>query len=72
MRTSFDAGEMVDDVMRREPATIRVFLRHGMACVGCAVGPYRTVAEVSAEHGLAVAPFLRELAEASANARKKG
>lgn len=72
MRMSFDAGDMVDDVMRREPATIRVFLKHGMACIGCAVGPYRTIAEASAEHGLAVASFLRELVEASANARKKG
>jgi hybrid cluster-associated redox disulfide protein len=56
------AGEMVGDVMRREPRTIQVFLKHGMACVGCAIAPYHTIAEASAEYGLRLDAFLQELA----------
>lgn len=60
---SFSAGEMIDEVMRREPATVGVFLRHGMACVGCAIAPYHTVAEATAEYDLPIEAFLRELAD---------
>ena len=56
---------MVEDVVRQEPRTIRVFLKHGMACVGCAIAPYHTVAEASAEYGLHLDAFLRELAAAT-------
>lgn len=64
VKTSFAAGEMVAEAMRRKPAIIKVFMRHGMACVGCAIGPYHTLAEASAEYGLDLDAFLRELGDA--------
>ena len=33
----------VDEVMRRWPATIRVFLDFRMGCVGCPIGGFHTV-----------------------------
>ena len=60
------ASEMVDDVVRRAPATFRVFLRHGMACVGCTIAPFHSIGEVSAIYGLDVDTFLDELAAAEA------
>jgi hybrid cluster-associated redox disulfide protein len=58
--------QSVDDVMRRWPATISVFVRYRMACVGCAIGPFHTIEEVSAEYGLVASTFIGELQEAAA------
>ncbi len=50
--------------MLRWPATVPVFLRHHMLCVGCLVGPFHTVVDACDEHGVDQAAFLRELSEA--------
>ena len=50
--TTFDSDTLVDEIMRRWPATIRVFTRRGMLCVGCPIGPFHTLGEACAEHGL--------------------
>ena len=43
---------LVDDVMSRWPATIRVFLDHKMGCVGCPVATFHSVDEACHEHGV--------------------
>ena len=35
--------QTVDDVMRRWPSTIRVFIDFGMHCVGCPIATFHTV-----------------------------
>lgn len=57
-----DPGMSIDAVMRRWPATIAVVMRHGMLCVGCPVGPFHTVAQACAEHGVDEDRFLDEVA----------
>lgn len=52
---------LVDDVMRRWPATIRVFLNHGMRCVGCPIACFHTVADACREHGAEPVRFLADL-----------
>lgn len=42
----------LDEIMRRWPATIRVFLRHGMLCVGCPIAIFHTVADACDAHEL--------------------
>jgi hybrid cluster-associated redox disulfide protein len=54
--------------MQHFPATIAVFLRHRMHCVGCAVSPFHTVADAAGEYGMDGAALLRELRAASAAA----
>jgi hybrid cluster-associated redox disulfide protein len=51
----------VDEVMRRWPSTIRVFLRHGMLCVGCPIAAFHTISEAAREHGLDEVELRREL-----------
>lgn len=46
------ANMTVDAIMRRWPATISVFIRNGMHCVGCPVGGFHTLAEASKAHRL--------------------
>ena len=42
----------VADIMRRWPATIRVFLDWNMKCVGCPIAPLHTLMDAATEHGL--------------------
>jgi hybrid cluster-associated redox disulfide protein len=59
-----DQGLSLDDLMTLWPATVPVFLRHGMHCVGCPIGPFHTVVEACAEYGLDEDAFRAELERA--------
>jgi hybrid cluster-associated redox disulfide protein len=52
---------LVDDVMRRRPATIRVFLDFKMNCVGCPIASFHSVEEACEEHGIDIATLLAAL-----------
>jgi hybrid cluster-associated redox disulfide protein len=57
----------VEEVMRRAPATIRVFLRLRLQlCVGCPVGAFHSVADAARHHGLAPEALLADLRAAAA------
>lgn len=51
----------VDQVLARWPQTIPVFLRHHMACAGCVMAPFETVAEAAAIYHLDLSHFLSAL-----------
>ncbi|MCG7393222.1 DUF1858 domain-containing protein [Microvirga sp. ACRRW] len=51
----------VDDVMRRWPATIRVFLNRQMHCVGCPIACFHTIEDACREHGVDPDAFLAEI-----------
>ena len=40
----------VDTIMRRWPATIPIFIRQGMHCVGCPVGGLHTLDDAAHAH----------------------
>jgi hybrid cluster-associated redox disulfide protein len=56
-----EPNQLVDDVMRRWPMTIRAFLNHRMHCVGCPIACFHTVADACREHGVDQAEFLADL-----------
>ena len=58
---------MVDEVMTRWPATIRVFLDHRMKCVGCPIASFHSVHDAIGEHELNPATFLLALKGAVPN-----
>ena len=64
---TIESTQLVDDVMRRWPATIRAFLNHGMYCVGCPIGCFHTVDDACREHGVDHAGFLADLEAAAAH-----
>jgi len=47
-----DPNLSVDEIMRRWPATIRVFLEFRMGCVGCPIGGFHTLTDACEEHGV--------------------
>ncbi|MFN8471468.1 MAG: DUF1858 domain-containing protein [Anaerolineae bacterium] len=51
----------VEDVLNRWPATVPVFMQHRMACVGCDLASFETLAEAVAIYGLDLKAFLAEL-----------
>ena len=55
------ADLMVDDVMRRWPSTIRVFLDFRMRCVGCPIAAFHSVDEACDEHSIDPAALLSKL-----------
>lgn len=58
---AIDPDMTVDEIMRRWPATIRVFIRHRMLCIGCPIGAFHTVRDACDAHQLDEDSFLREL-----------
>ena len=57
--------QTVGAVMRRWPGTIAVFLHHRMACVGCPMARFDTVAEAATEYAVPLARLLDELEAAA-------
>lgn len=51
----------LSDIMRMWPQTVAVFLRHGMHCVGCRIGPFHTIEDACLEYDLDEAEFVAEL-----------
>lgn len=56
---------LVDDVMRTWPATIPVFLRYRIKCVGCPIGPFHTIHDACREHNADPVCFLSDLRAAA-------
>jgi hybrid cluster-associated redox disulfide protein len=52
---------LVDDVMSRWPATIRVFLDFRMGCVGCPIACFHSVEDACREHEIDRHSFLTAL-----------
>ncbi|WP_454620657.1 DUF1858 domain-containing protein [Bradyrhizobium cenepequi] len=57
------ADMMVDDVMRRWPPAIGVFLDFRMLCVGCPIGAFHSIEEACGEHGVDTAIFVSKLVD---------
>lgn len=48
-------------LFERHPATVTVFMRHRMVCVGCEIAPFHTVSQVIELYHLDSATLLAEL-----------
>ena len=58
---AFSIYDLVDDVMRGSPKTIRVFLQFKMGCVGCPIATFHTVDDACREHEIDSKKFLQAL-----------
>jgi hybrid cluster-associated redox disulfide protein len=66
-----DENSTIEVLLRAHPAAARVLLRHGMACVGCAMAPYESLAEAAREYHLQPRILLEKLRIAAAAAPEK-
>lgn len=51
----------VDEVMRRWPQTMPVFVKLKLNCVGCDMAPFETIADVATTYGIGLDMLLGEL-----------
>lgn len=58
---TIERDDVVDDVMRQWPETIRIFLDFRMSCVGCPIAAFHTVEDTCREHGADALAFLAAL-----------
>jgi len=61
-----ELSQLVDDVMRRWPLTIRVFLNYRMRCVGCPIACFHTIEDASREHEVDRVRFMADIRAAAA------
>lgn len=65
-RPNLDDPDMpLDTLMSVWPATIAVFMRHRMICIGCMVNPFHTVVDACREYELDEKDFRAELHHAA-------
>ena len=57
----------LQEVLDHHPRTLRVFVDHRMACPGCDMAPYETVADAADAYDLPQPAFLEDLREADAD-----
>jgi hybrid cluster-associated redox disulfide protein len=57
------ATTTVSAYLERCPEGARVFLAHRMACVGCSLAKFDTLADAARAYGLPLDAFLHELAD---------
>ena len=55
------ADMIIAEVLARWPKTAIVFHKHNMACVGCAVAPFYTIADAATIYGLTLDEFVLRL-----------
>lgn len=56
-----EADWTIDALLQARPGAARILLRHGMACVGCAMARFETVAEAAREYHVELGGLLKEL-----------
>lgn len=54
----------IADVLRQNPKTAQVLMRHGMHCLGCATATGETIAQAAVAHGINLDTLLTELNQA--------
>jgi hybrid cluster-associated redox disulfide protein len=58
---TIDLDDTVDEVLRRQPATFRIFLDYKMRCIGCPIARFHTIGEACRAHHVEPTAFLSAL-----------
>ena len=51
----------IGEIVQKYPQTVKVFLRHGLMCVGCAAARFENLEQGATAHGIAIDPLLKDL-----------
>lgn len=69
--SAIDPDMSLDEIMRRWPATVSVFMKNRMSCVGCPIASFHTIVDAAEEYHLDEAQFAEELALARDGSAKR-
>ena len=53
----------IGEVLKKYPESLKVFLSHGLMCVGCAVARFENIRQGAVAHGINVDALLKDLNE---------
>lgn len=51
----------IGEIVQKYPQTVKVFLRHGLMCVGCAAARFENLEQGATAHGIPIDPLLKDL-----------
>ncbi|AVX06032.1 hypothetical protein MXMO3_03529 (plasmid) [Maritalea myrionectae] len=68
---TIDPDLSLDEIMRRWPETVSVFMKRRMACVGCPIASFHTIVDAAEEYYLNEDAFAEELALAREGSAKR-
>jgi hybrid cluster-associated redox disulfide protein len=60
------ADMAIGDVLKKYPESLKVFLSHGLMCVGCAVARFENIEQGAMAHGINVDALMKDLNEVAA------
>ena len=63
VKATITGDEPIGQVLKDYPQTLRVFLSHGLMCVGCAVARFENIRDGATAHGINVEALLNDLNE---------
>jgi hybrid cluster-associated redox disulfide protein len=61
LQVTITGEEPIGDVLKQYPQTLRVFLSHGLMCVGCAVARFENIRDGATAHGINVEALINDL-----------
>ena len=61
VQATITGDEPIGQVLKQYPQTLRVFLSHGLMCVGCAVARFENIRDGATAHGIDVEALLKDL-----------
>jgi hybrid cluster-associated redox disulfide protein len=64
VQEAITAEMRIGDVVKKYPQTVRVFLSHGLMCVGCAVARFENIRQGAEAHGINVDALVKDLNKA--------
>ena len=53
----------LDEIVREHPESIRVFLSHGLMCIGCPAARFENLEQGAVVHGIDVETLIKDLNE---------
>jgi hybrid cluster-associated redox disulfide protein len=53
----------IGEVLKKYPESLKVFLSHGLMCVGCAVARFENIRQGAVAHGINVDALIKDLNE---------
>jgi hybrid cluster-associated redox disulfide protein len=57
------ADMTIGEVLQKYPESLKVFLSHGLMCVGCAVARFENIRQGATAHGIDVDALMKDLNE---------
>ncbi len=51
----------IDEVLKKYPETVTVFIKHGFHCIGCAIASLESIEQGAMAHGVDIEELIEDL-----------